>query len=115
MNKIRQLRKARNMTQQEVGQALGVGNTAVSMYENGHRHLDDGLIRDLCALFDCSADYLLGLTDYHSSLTDKDARHLEAYHSIDTEDCKAVDKVLAKYMPKEDNRQDIDFSVNGLT
>ena len=32
MNRIRQLRRQKNMTQQDVGQALGVGNTAVSMY-----------------------------------------------------------------------------------
>ena len=48
MNRIRKLRIQRNMTQMEVGQALGVGNTAVSMYECGHRKLDDENIRNLC-------------------------------------------------------------------
>nr|MBQ1578738.1 helix-turn-helix transcriptional regulator [Oscillospiraceae bacterium] len=46
MNRIRQLRRQKNMTQQDVGQALGVGNTAVSMYENEQRRLDDDLIRN---------------------------------------------------------------------
>ena len=68
MNRIRQLRRQKNMTQQEVGQALGVGNTAVSMYENGRRSLDDKTIRNLCALFGCSADYLLGLSDYRADV-----------------------------------------------
>ena len=94
MNRIRQLRRQKNMTQQEVGQALGVGNTAVSMYENGRRSLDDKTIRNLCALFGCSADYLLGLSDYRPPVTEKDARHLEAYHAADTEDRKAIDKML---------------------
>ena len=47
--------------------------------------LDDNSIRDLCALFGCSADYLLGLSDYLPPVTVKDARHLEAYHSADKE------------------------------
>ena len=59
MNRIRQLRRQKNMTQQEVGQALGVGNTAVSMYENGRRSLDDKTIRNLCALFGKTIDKML--------------------------------------------------------
>lgn len=94
MNRIRQLRRQKNMTQQDVGQALGVGNTAVSMYENERRSLDDKTIRNLCALFGCSADYLLGLSDYRPPVTDQDARHLEAYHSADKEDRKTIDKML---------------------
>ena len=100
MNRIRQLRIKNKMTQQEVGETLGVGNTAVSMYENGHRRLDDSSIRDLCALFGCSADYLLGLSDYRLPVTDQDARHLEAYHSADKEDRKAIDKILREARKK---------------
>ena len=85
MNRIRQLRRQKNMTQQEVGQALGVGNTAVSMYENGRRSLDDKTIRNLCALFGCSADYLLGLSAYTGPILS---------HAADTEDRKAIDKML---------------------
>ncbi len=100
MNRIRQLRIKNKMTQQEVGEALGVGNTAVSMYENGHRRLDDSSIRDLCALFGCSADYLLGLSDYRPPVTDQDARHLEAYHAADKEDRKTIDKMLREARKK---------------
>ena len=100
MNRIRQLRRQKNMTQQEVGQALDVGNTAVSMYENGRRSLDDKTIRNLCALFGCSADYLLGLSDYRPPVTDQDARHLEAYRAADKEDRKAIDKMLREARKK---------------
>ena len=100
MNRIRQLRIKNKMTQQEVGEALGVGNTAVSMYENGHRRLDDDLIRTLCKLFGCSADYLLGLTDYLPSLTKKDVQNLESYHSAVKEDRNAIDKMLREARKK---------------
>ncbi len=100
MNRIRQLRIKNKMTQQEVGEVLGVGNTAVSMYENERRRLDDDLIRNLCKLFGCSADYLLGLTDYRPSLTKKDVQNLEAYHSAVKEDRKAIDKILREARKK---------------
>ena len=100
MNRIRQLRIKKKMTQQEVGEALGVGNTAVSMYENEQRRLDDDLIRNLCKLFGCSADYLLGLTDYRPSLTKKDVQNLEAYHSAVKEERNAIDKMLREARKK---------------
>ena len=96
MNRIRLLRTMKKMTQREVGQVLDVGNTAISMYENDSRSIDDKTIRKLCALFGCSADYLLGLSDYRPRVTDEDARRLEAYHSADKEDRKAIDKMLRK-------------------
>ena len=101
MNRIRKLRIQRNMTQLEVGQALGVGNTAVSMYECGHRKLDDENIRNLCKIFECSADYLLGITDYPNPYTEEDARLLTAYHKGNKRDRKFLDDKLAKYMPEE--------------
>ena len=100
MNRIRQLRIKNKMTQQEVGEVLGVGNTAVSMYENERRRLDDDLIRTLCKLFGCSADYLLGLTDYEPSLTKKDVQNLKDYHTADKEDRKAIDKLLREARKK---------------
>lgn len=102
MNRIRKLRIQRKMTQQEVGDALGVGNTAVSMYECEKRKLDDENIRNLCRLFGCSADYLLGMTDYPEPLTEEDARHLAAYHAAKDRERNIIDGKLAKYMPEED-------------
>ena len=94
MNRIRALRKKNKLTQLQVGKYLGVGNTAVSMYETGQRHLDEETVSQLCRLFGCTADYLLGLSDYRLPVTDQDARHLEAYHAADKEDRKTIDKML---------------------
>lgn len=98
MNRIRQLRKLRNLTQQEVGEYLGFGNTAISMYECDRRHLDDELIHKLCTLFNCSADYLIGLSDYvEPIITKEDARHLKAYHAASDKERRIVDFVLQEY------------------
>ena len=101
MNRIRKLRTQRKMTQLEVGQALGVGNTAVSMYECGNRKFDDENIRILCKLFNCSADYLLGMTNYPKPLSEEDSRILAAYYAANKRDRKSLDDKLAKYMPEE--------------
>ena len=51
------------MTQKELGKLLKLQNSAISKYEIGRSSLTDDLILQLCDIFDCSADYLLGLSD----------------------------------------------------
>jgi len=46
--RLQQLRKQANMTQQELADASGVHRTYISNAENGRRNLTFGLIDDLC-------------------------------------------------------------------
>lgn len=73
MNRIRQLREERDMTQKELGKLLQVQSAAVSKYEVGRISLTDNLIKQLCKVFDVSADYLLGLTNLRGSSKKNDA------------------------------------------
>ena len=52
-----------DMTQAEVGNAVGVSAMAVSQYESEKRGLSVDMICKFCALYQVSADYLLGLSD----------------------------------------------------
>lgn len=61
MNKIRDLRKKKGMTQQELGQILGVTNNAVSYYESGKRQLSGEMLQKLAEIFGVSTDYILGI------------------------------------------------------
>lgn len=63
MNRLRELRLERGMTQKELGVKLKVQKSAISKYEIGRSSLTDDLIAQLCDIFDCSSDYLLGLSD----------------------------------------------------
>ena len=97
MNRIRALRKKNKLTQLQVGKYLGVGNTAVSMYETGQRHLDEETISQLCRLFGCTADYLLGLSSYTGPiLSQEDAELLSAYHAADNQVRKSIRSLLIK-------------------
>ena len=61
--RLKQARKEKGITQEEAGKALGILQTAYSRFERGVFQLNYDQIIILCRLFDCSADYLLGLSD----------------------------------------------------
>lgn len=60
MNRLRELRKQHKMTQDAIGEYIGVQKAAVCKYEKGVCALAPGAIVKLCDLFNVSADYLLG-------------------------------------------------------
>ena len=59
--KIRELRRARDLTQHELAELLGVSYQAVSKWETGAACPDLSLIAPLARLFNVSADTLLGI------------------------------------------------------
>ena len=60
MNRLKQARKAKGMTQLEVSQVIGLTQGAYSGWENGRYKIDNLSLSRLAELFDCSVDYLLG-------------------------------------------------------
>lgn len=60
MIRLKELRKQHGMTQDELGQKLGVQKAAVCKYETGRVPLPSEALMQLCNLFEVSADYLLG-------------------------------------------------------
>ena len=58
-NKIAELRKAKNMLQNELAEALHVTHQAVSKWENGKSIPSIDILYDLTQLFHVSIDYLL--------------------------------------------------------
>ena len=63
MNKIKQLREEKAMTQYQLGKCLNVQNTTISMYEREERQLDTPTINKLCSVLECTSDYLLGRSE----------------------------------------------------
>ena len=59
--KIKELRKKADMTQDRLAEMLGVTAQAVSKWEVGSASPDLSLIAPLCRLLGCSADELLGI------------------------------------------------------
>ena len=60
MNRLKDLRRARGISQEELGNLLGVQKAAVCKYEVGRVPLPHDMIVKLCDFFDVTADYLIG-------------------------------------------------------
>ncbi len=58
--RLKELRKAKGLSQTELGDILGVSKSSICCYENGTRNPALETIIELMHLFGVSADYLLG-------------------------------------------------------
>lgn len=63
---ITELRKQKGLTQQELGDQVGVGFRAVSKWERGLTLPDISIISDLSKILGISTDYLLSPSSYYS-------------------------------------------------
>lgn len=77
--RLRNLRKQKNLTQQQLAVQIGVKNTMISFYEMGDRLPSPEVIIKIAAVFHVSTDYLLGL---------------DKKESVDISDLDEDDKVI---------------------
>lgn len=62
VNNLRTARKAKNLTQQEVAEAINISQGSYSAWETGRTKIDARSLQQLAALLGVSTDYLLGNT-----------------------------------------------------
>ena len=58
--RLKQLRKSKAMSQEQLGKVLGVSKVSVSGYEKGTRMPSMEVLLKILGIFDVSADYMLG-------------------------------------------------------
>ncbi len=63
MNKLKEIRIKKRLTQAEIGKIIGVSRFEVSRKEVGETVLNEDQIRKLCKALNVRSDYLLGLTE----------------------------------------------------
>ena len=63
MNRLKELRKEKNLTQSQFGDLWGASQNTVSNWENGNREISQELLIKFSSYFGVSIDYLLGLSD----------------------------------------------------
>lgn len=61
--RIRDLREDHDLTQKEIGEAIGMSQTGYSKYETGENEISIPVLIALANYYQTSVDYLLGLTD----------------------------------------------------
>lgn len=62
--RLRLSRMRKNLTQTEAAKKLNISNNVLSTYERDVRDPDTKMLKALSELYDVSADFLLGLTDF---------------------------------------------------
>ena len=63
-NRLKELREENKMLQKEVAEKIGVSRYAIVGYETGKREPNFEKLIKLSELFECSTDYLLGISNY---------------------------------------------------
>ena len=61
--RLKEVRLERGMSQAQVSKALGLSRNAYTNYELGLREPSISILKQLCEIFEVSADYLIGLSD----------------------------------------------------
>ena len=102
MNRIKELRSAAGMKQQELADRLMIARTVVSKYELGQIDLNTATIAKLCEVFSCTSDYLLCLSSQRfPEISDEDALLLDAYHSAPESVRAGINVLLQPYKEQE--------------
>ena len=71
MNRIREIRKEKGLSQLELAKKLNVNQTAVSQWERGTTLPSASVLLKLSSILDTSSDYLLGISNNHEVLSMK--------------------------------------------
>lgn len=61
--RMRDLREDRDLKQEDVAKILNITRQQYQLYESGKRKLPIDLLIELCAFYNVSSDYILGLKD----------------------------------------------------
>jgi len=97
-------RKARGMTQEELGQAVGVTQRAISYYENESQHPPSTILVKLAETLGVSADTLLCIDDAREALAQRDtllARKFLEAEELPPADRKTVIQVIDALIAKQ--------------
>ena len=60
-DRLKELRKEKNLTQKQLALLLNTTDDSIFSWEKGRAEPSIAMIRTICAILDCTADYLIGL------------------------------------------------------
>ena len=63
MDRLKDLREDRDLTQKQIAKILGCSQTTYSRYETGNLNVPVDILKILAKLYKVTVDYLIGLTN----------------------------------------------------
>lgn len=106
--KIKELRKKKNLSQQELADIVGLHLTHMSRIENGHNEPSLEVLRKLMDIFEVSADFLLNddLESYEVKIKDKSlAERIRLLDSLDEKNREALLQVIDNMLTNQRMKQ----------
>ena len=95
-NRIKQIRKGKNLTQVEFGERIGVKGNTVTNYETGLRNPTDAVILSICREFNVNEDWLRnGTGDIYK---EKDGSFSELLVELEDSDDDFIKSLITVYM-----------------
>lgn len=98
MNRLKELRCEKDLTQTELAEIFNISQQAVSHYEKEFRDIDSSLVKEFSNFFNVSTDYLLGVSDVRNTINDSNitvALHSDHEYDALPEEAK---KEIANYI-----------------
>jgi transcriptional regulator with XRE-family HTH domain len=95
--RLKQIRLGRGLTQQELGDAVGVSNRVIAYYESEGAQPPGALLVELAQVLEVSADELLGIGPLREKVSAKQARirkRLQRVEQLPPADQRAVLKLV---------------------
>jgi len=80
-DRLRQLRKEKDISQEVLAKILQVSPSTIGMYEQGRRIPDTDKLNRIADYFNVSTDYLLGRTDIRKASAPEDNLTIAAHHN----------------------------------
>lgn len=79
---IQKLRNSKNMSQQELADAIGIGRSTLANYEQNKREPNFNTLESIAKYFNVSTDYILGFTNDQFDHTHKDSLNEIVYKQL---------------------------------
>lgn len=98
-NRLRELRKAAQLTQTALADKTGVSQPAISQIENGTRSMDVAWMRTFARALHCAAADLLDRDDNPDVLDEHERLLIERYRAADKAQRETLERVAAAVVP----------------
>ncbi len=108
-DRLRSLRKEKQLTQVKLGELLSYGYTTIANYESGRNQPSIEDLKKLASIFDVSMDYLLGVSDVRLPyVTDDDTAKFDEFrrrYSVLSEGSKDHLLMYMQFLAEQERHQ----------
>lgn len=109
--RMQRLREEDGMTQEELGEKLGVSQGTVSQWESGKRVPGGEAVKAMAELFDTTADFILGIVDeeiklvpYFRELKEEEELLMQAYAQLTGRQKRIVEELVSSLADMNNRR-----------